>query len=201
MNFISNRKNILKSIIFLVLGALLVAYANQVVTLLSIVLGISLIGYGIILTIVNYYETKSQNNTSSATLVFGILSIIFGILFIILADSISQFIQYVLGALILYMGIEKLITALMTPKIGKHNTSLIIAILIMLAGLYTILVSHIEVQIVGILLMIYSILEIVDYVSIKKVKHDISNEEEKVDTKKIKHNNVKEAKVIEEKKK
>jgi len=197
MNFITNRKNIIKSILFLILGALLFAYANQVVTLLSIVLGVSLIGYGIILTVVNYYETKHAPNTSSTTLVFGILSIIFGILFIILAESISQFIQYILGALILYMGIEKLITSLITPKTGKYNTSLIISILIMFAGLYTILVSHIEIQIVGMLLMIYSILEIVDYISVKKVKND--KETQSVDTKKIKDKNVKEAKVIKEK--
>jgi len=192
-------KGIIKSLIFLIFGALIFAYPNQVVETASIVIGIALIAYGVLTIFKNYYETKNNSNTTSITLVVGIVSLIMGLIFIILNQSISQFIQYVLGAWILFVGIEKFITAL-TVNNKKGNafiTELVISILILLAGLYTILKAHIEIQIVGILMMIYAILEIIDFITIKKVS---KVEEETTNSKKITvKDDVKEAVIIEEK--
>ncbi|MBR1610674.1 MAG: DUF308 domain-containing protein, partial [Methanobrevibacter sp.] len=66
------KKSLISSILFLIFGALIFAYPNQVVISISIAFGIILTFYGIIMLIKNYYETKNDSNTSSNALVFGI---------------------------------------------------------------------------------------------------------------------------------
>ena len=192
-------KGIIKSILFLIFGALIFAYPNQVVETAATILGIVLIAYGILTIFKNYYDTKNNSNTTSIALVVGIVSLIIGLLFIVLNQSISQFIQYVLGAWILFVGIEKFITALTVNNKNKNAfiTELVISLLILLAGLYTILKAHIEIQIVGALMMVYAVLEIIDYITIKKTVKDV--EVDKDNTKLTKKENVKDAVVIEEK--
>lgn len=198
MNIKETKKNLVTSILFLIFGALIFAYPNQVVTTASIVFGAVLMFYGIIMLIKNYYETKNDASTTSTTLIFGIILIVIGLLFIILAASISKILQYVLGAWILFTGIERLMIAL---SLGKENnafiTQLVISLLLLAAGLYTILRGHLEIQIVGIVMIVYSILEIVGYFSNKSVEVNIKEEikQEKIDTK----DEVKDAKVVEEK--
>lgn len=216
MKVIETKKNLISSFLFLVFGALIFAYPNQVVKTASIIVGIIFIAFGIFLVIKNYYETKSDSNTSSMTMIFGIIAIILGILFVVLASQISQILQYILGAWILFTGIERLIIAL---SLGKDNnsfiTQLVIALLLLAAGLYTILKAHIEIQIVGLVMIVYAILEIIGYVTNKKdaineplrrdekeeveeTKKITSKEVEKTETKETKEN-IKEAKIVEEK--
>lgn len=196
-------KSLVTSIIFLIFGALIFAYPNQVVATASIVFGGVLMFYAIILIIKNYYETKNNSNTSSATLMFGIFLLIVGLLFIVMANLISFILQYVLGAWILFTGIERLMIAL---SLGKDNNAfisqLVIAILLLIAGLYTILRGHLEVQIIGIVMIVYSILQIIGYFSNKKdiVVHNKEDHKlEKIETKEEVKDDIKEAKVVEEK--
>ena len=192
-------KGLIKSILFLIFGALIFAYPNQVVETAATILGIALIAYGTLTIFKNYYDAKNNSNTTSIALVVGIVSLIIGLLFIILNQSISQFIQYVLGAWILFVGIEKFITALTVNHKNQNAfiTEIVIATLILLAGLYTILKAHIEIQIVGVLMMVYAVLEIIDFITIKKTVKDVEVE---TDNKKItKKENVKDAVIIEEK--
>lgn len=198
MKIKETKKSLISSILFLIFGALIFAYPNQVVTTASIIFGAILLFYGIVMVIKNYYETKNDSNTTSTTLMFGILLIIIGLLFIILSNVVSQIIQYVLGAWILFTGIERLMIAL---SLGKDNnsfiTQIIIASLLLIAGLYTILRGHLEIQIIGIVMIVYAILEIIGYFSNKDT---MEHKEEVVIEKKIEtKEEVKEAKVVEEK--
>ena len=207
MKIIETKKNLVSSLIFLLFGALLFAYPNKIVQIASMGIGAIIILYGIFMLIKNYYETKNDSNTSSTTLVFGIVAIIVGILFIVLAQQISQIIQYFIGIWIIFTGIERLIIAL---SLGKDNnsfiTQLILAILILAAGIYTIFRGHLEIQIIGLIMMIYAILEIIGYVTNKKddivEKTNTPKDESisKITTKeKESDENIQEAKIVEEK--
>ena len=199
-----NGKSIIKSVLFLIFGALIFAYADTFVSLIASAFGVLLLLYGLFLIIRNYYETKNDSNTPATILTLGIVLVLIGILFIILSDSIRLVIQYVIGAWILFNAIERLIIALSMPKKSNQFISqLIIALLLLAAGLYTILVSNIAVQAVGIVMMVYAVLEIVGYFTSKIVTTTDSKEEktalvEKKDKSKNKKGKVKEAKVVEE---
>lgn len=195
-------KSLIVSFLFLIFGALIFAYPNQVITTASMIFGGILMFYGVILIIKNYYETKQNSNNSSATLMLGIFVLVAGLLFVVLANLISQILQFVLGAWILFNGIERLMIAL---SLGKNNnafiTQIVIASLLLLAGLYTIFRGHLEIQIIGIIMIIYSILQIIGYFSNKKEVVD-KNEDvklEKIESKEEHDDDIKEAKIVEEK--
>lgn len=189
---------LIKSIIFLVFGALIFAYPNIVITSASIVLGIILILYGIFMIIKNYYETKNNSETPATAMTLGIIIIIFGILFIILSDSISKIFQYVLGAWIIFSGLEKLIMSFTIDKKSKEFVvEIIVASIIVIIGLSTVFITNIPISIIGIIMVGYAILEIIEFITDKKIYPVKDNKDD--NKLKINNDNVKEAKVIEEK--
>lgn len=191
----NNKVNLLTAIVFLIVGALMLANPNQVVAIISYICGIVLIVYGIYACIKNYYDTKANSNTPSTGLMIGIVSLVLGIIFIFLANVIGVALQYVFGAWILFSGINRLISALQENKNDNNFIiQLVVAILLILAGLYTILKSNLALSFVGLIMMVYSILEIVAYVSAKK-----ENNADAVITV-TKEEKVQDAKVIETKK-
>ena len=211
----SNTKNLIKSILFLIFGALIFAYPDTVISIVASGFGAILILYGLFMIIKNYYETKQNSETPATLLTFGIILLLVGITFIILSDSISLVIQYVLGAWILFNGIEKLLLSFSLPKGStQFKSQLVISILLLAAGLYTILVANITIQVVGLIMMIYAVLEIIGAITnkkiveqeIKEVKEEKTALVEKEETKEKKtkgrgksKGKVKEAKVVEDK--
>lgn len=204
MKIKETNKSIISAFLILIFGALIFAYPNTVVKTASMIFGGLLMFYGIVLIIKNYYETKSDSNTTSTTLMIGIFLLITGLLFIVLSGVVSQILQYVLGAWILFAGIQRLMIAM---SIGKDNnafiTQLIIAVLLLAAGLYTILRGHLEIQIIGLIMIVYSILQIIGYFSNSNKKEVVDKKEDtindKIESKEEKKDDVKEARVVEEK--
>ncbi len=200
----NNSKNLFKSILFLIFGSLIFAYPDKIISLVASGFGAILILYGLFMIVRNYYETKQDSNTPATMLTFGIVLVIVGIMFIILSDSISLVFQYVLGAWILFNGLEKFIMSFSLPKSSNQFISqLVISLLLLAAGLYTVLVSNITVQVVGLIMMIYAVLEIIGFITSKKI---VVNEEKVEATeltvknnKKKKNDKVKDAKVVDEK--
>ena len=207
MKIKESNKSIISSFIILLFGALIFAYPNTVVTTASMIFGGVLMFYGLILVIKNYYEERSNTNKSSTSFLIGIFLLVVGLLFIVLANVVSQILQYVLGAWILFTGIERLMIAL---SLGKNNnafiTQIVISGLLLAAGLYTILRGHLEIQIIGIIMIVYSILQIIGYFS-NTNKKEVNEKKENIVTERIEtkeeikedREDIKEAKVVEEK--
>lgn len=199
-----NKLNIITAILFLIVGALLVSNPDRVIAIISYIIGTVLILIGIYSCIKNYYNTKADSNTPSNDLILGITTIVIGILFLLLANSIGVTVRYVFGALIIFSGLSRLISSLQLDKNSSNFiTQLVIAILLILIGLYTILTSNITLQIVGIIMMIYAILEIVSIITSKTLESNKNSDDIIID-KAIEHkkdNNIKEAKIIKETKK
>ena len=196
----NSKTNLLTALIFLIVGALMLANPNQVVAIISYICGIVLITYGIYACIKNYYDTKADSSTSSTFLMIGITCLVVGLLFIFLANVIGIALQYVFGAWILFSGINRLINALQLDKNdNNYIIQLVVAALLIIAGLYTILKSNLALSFVGLIMMIYAILEIVGFVF---NKNSNQNDETITVTKpdqKEKAKNVKDAKIIETK--
>jgi uncharacterized membrane protein HdeD (DUF308 family) len=196
----NSKKSLLTAIVFLIVGALMLANPNQVVAIISYICGIVLITYGVYACIKNYYDTKEDSSTSSTFLMIGIITLVVGLLFIFLANVIGIALQYVFGAWILFSGINRLINALQVDKNdSNYIIQLVVAALLIIAGLYTILKSNLALSFVGLIMMIYAVLEIVGFVFNKNSDQNdetitVTKPEQKEKTK-----NVKDAKIIETK--
>lgn len=198
-----NKLNIFTAILFLIVGALLVSNPDKVIAIISYIVGTLLIIMGIYSCIKNYYNTKADSNTPANDLVLGITVIVIGILFLLLANSIGVAVRYVFGAWIIFSGLSRLISSLQLDK--KSNlfiTQISIASLLILIGLYTILAANVALQVVGIIMMVYSILEIVSILTNKSLDNSKNNDiiiDKVIETKK--EEKVKEAKIVKETKK
>lgn len=161
--------SLIYSIIFFILGAIIFTKPEVIILFISYVIGGIFTIIGLFKCIKNYLDIKKDNSISSKEMLIGILLIILGLVFILLAGVIEALVRLVIGGWILFTGINRLINSL-TIKIKnkKFIVRLVISLLLIGVGLYTILESNLAFKTIGLVLMIYSFLEILGYIFNKK---------------------------------
>lgn len=173
------------SILFFILGAVMFTNPDAIVLFISYVIGGLIILIGIFKCIKNYLDVKKDNNTSSNGMVVGITLIVIGLVFIFLASIIEALVRLVIGGWILFTGIMRLINALsIEKKDTKFWVLLSISIILISGGLYTILETNLAFKAIGLVLMIYSVIEIFGYVFNKKEINEViitKEKEEKIE--------------------
>lgn len=188
--------SLISSIIFLILGATIFTKPEVIILFISYVIGGLMIVIGIFKCVKNYLDVKKDNTVSSREMTTGIILIVIGLVFIFLASVIEALVRVVIGGWILFTGINRLINALYLNKKNKRFIIyLILSILLISAGLYTILESNLAFKTIGLVLMIYSFLEIFGYIFNRQ---DILKEDTVIE---VKEHKVIDAKLIETKKK
>lgn len=197
----SNIGSLISSIIFFILGAIMFTKPDVMVVVASRIFGGILILYGLYNCIKNYTLLKTDSNTSSLPMITGLISITFGILFFFLAGVIEAVIRYIIGGWILFSGVNRLVMSFYVPNKKSSNfiSQLIISILLIVGGLYTILESNLAFQTIGIILMVYSALEIIGWIFNKKSVITTDNTKKASKNKHKDNTNIVEAVVIEEK--
>ena len=160
---------LISSIVFFILGAVMFTKPDAVVLFVSYVIGSLIIILGIFKCFKNYLDVKRDNTTSSNNMILGIVLIVIGLVFIFLVIVIEALVRLVIGGWILFSGINRLINALSLPKKNsRFAVLLILSLLLIGGGLYTILEANLAFQAIGVVLMIYAFLEIFGYIFNKK---------------------------------
>ena len=164
----STTASLLNSIIFLIIGATLMMNPDSIITWISYAIGglLSLIG---LFKLISYYRIKKKTEiVSNGDLIFGTIFITLGISCFFLANIFELIIRFLIGAWILFSGIQRLIDTLKIEAKTKSNIRfialLIVSIILIALGLYIILYSNLLFKWIGLLMVIYSIVEIVGYV-------------------------------------
>lgn len=161
--------SLINSIIFFILGAIIFTKPEIIILFISYVIGGIFTIIGLFKCIKNYLDIKKDNSISSKEMIAGILLIIIGLVFILLAGVIEALVRLVIGGWILFTGINRLINSLTIPnKNKKFIIRLLLSLLLIGVGLYTILESNLAFKTIGIVLMVYSFLEILGYIFNKK---------------------------------
>ena len=161
--------SLIYSIIFFILGAIIFTKPEVIILFISYVIGGIFTIIGLFKCIKNYLDIKKDNSISSKEMIAGILLIIIGLVFISLAGVIEALVRLVIGGWILFTGINRLINSLtIKNKNKKFIIRLVISLLLIGVGLYTILESNLAFKTIGLVLMVYSFLEILGYIFNKK---------------------------------
>ena len=182
----SSITSLVSSILFFILGAIMFTKPDAIVLFTTYIIGGLIILFGVFKCIKNYLDVKKDNTTSSRAMVIGITLVVIGLVFIFLAGVIEALIRLVIGGWILFSGINRLINSLYLPKkSSKFIVLLIISLLLIGGGLYTILEANLAFQAMGIVLMIYATVEIIGYIFNKKdvaiIKETVKPKEKIVD--------------------
>ena len=161
----SNLLTLIVAIAFLILGAFMYKDPNAVIVYITYVIGGLLIIIGIFKCFKNYLDVKKDNSTNSTEMIVGITMAVVGLICIFLAGVIETVVRFIIGGWILFSGINRFINVLYLEK--KNSTfwvSLVLAVLLIGGGLYTILEVNLAFKLLGIVIIIYAILEIIGYI-------------------------------------
>jgi len=170
-NITTEKKNTLvASIIFLLLGIILFTNPGSILDFLSFIVGGALVLIGII-NILSYRKTlKKLNKEDTSKLIGGIILIVLGLIVGFAISFIETTIRLVFGAWIIYSGIIKLIEVISSKKEKTiFYVSLTISILMIICGFYVAINTNLVFQMIGLFIMIYSILEIISYITKQKM--------------------------------
>ncbi len=161
----SSQTSLLSSILFFILGAILFTNADAVLAIVSIGIGIILAIVAIVQIIIYSLQVKREES-GRKSLVFGAtLCLFFAIIFIFFHNIVEQFVRFIIGAWILFSGIMRFINCLsINASNKKFLPLLIISILLMATGIYTIITDHIFLRTIGVVMMIYAVMEIIGYI-------------------------------------
>lgn len=169
-----HRVSIISSVMFLVFGILLIFQTEKVIKTISLVIGILLLVIGIF-PIVNYFRNRFRNFFSNAGLLYGIFSVVAGIIIMVNNHLLATIIPVLTGVWMIINSVNKiqLSMELRDNKISSWIISFIFAILILIGGAFLIVNPFngavILSKTVGILIVVYAILDISDsiFISIK----------------------------------
>ena len=166
----SSWTDIVISMIFLLFGILLVAKPNETVGAISIILGVLFIAMGV-LKLVEYYtsETKEDN-----LLTMALVAVILGVVILFASDSILSLFRIILGIWIIIAGIMDLQTILVWKQVKSPywTVALVLSMLMILAGLIILINQNIVITTMGIIIIVYAVLDIIDRIIFMKKIND-----------------------------
>jgi uncharacterized membrane protein HdeD (DUF308 family) len=163
ITFEKKTANILQTMCFLIIGLLLFIKPTETVKIACYLLGGTIIFIGIS-KILKYYQTlKKEKIELKAFLIVGIIMIVLGIIVIFTWSALEFLLRVLMGAWLIYMGIRRLMQAL---EIKKENSSIwiylfVLSLVLLICGLYMIMNKNLILQAVGLFIIIYSIIEII----------------------------------------
>lgn len=179
-----NITSIIFSIIFILIGTFLLARPEDAIHLVSYALGIILIVWGVI-SVITFFTDKESQNYLDFGFIVGVFVLIFGIIILVKPDTIASIIPLLLGIWMLINGVTKLSYSLTLNNNKSALSSIIISLIIVLLGILLIINpfqgAKKIVQILGISILVYSVLDLIECFSIKRVMKKV---------KKIENNNV-----------
>lgn len=154
-----NLSNVLISLIMLAVGVVLVINSESLINMMSWIIGVVIILISII-KIIYLFNDKILDTTMLA---LNILLMIFGVVLISFPSIVDVAIKVVFGSWILFAGVKRLILAISLNKIDKvsYKTFLISALIMIILGVLILINFY---NLVGVFLIAYSIMEIIDYI-------------------------------------
>jgi len=168
--------SIITSLGFAILGLIIACYPNTTFQIISNVLGSILIAYGTI-KIIEYFKMKDINSLYGTELSFGVIAALLGLVIIICSDMIQAMIRILIGIWIIYSSIMRFGVAIKFKNFNSNNkvwiAGLIIALIMLLCGIYIITSPGAIMMYIGIIMVIYAVMDIIEECIFMKNIQDI----------------------------
>lgn len=166
----SSWTDIIISLIFIVFGILVVAKPEATLGAMSILIGILFVTMGV-LKLIEYYTSDPKEDL---LLTFALISVIFGVVILFAPGSVLAFFRIILGIWIIATGILDLQTILAWKEVKSPywTLSLVFTLLMILAGIVILVNQQIVITAMGVLVIIYGVLDVVDRIIFMKKIND-----------------------------
>lgn len=164
--------SILEAVIFAILGAIMVWKPEGTVRTISYILGLIFIIIGIC-KIINYFSAKGKYDFYNYDLIYGLMACVLGIVTIMYSNTIGAIFRIIIGIWIIYSSFIRMSLSfkLKALKLDIWVYSLILAIVMLVCGLYVTMNAGAIVTTIGIMLIVYSVIDIIeDIIFMRNVK-------------------------------
>ncbi len=165
----TNWTDIVISVLFAILGILLIMKPSEMISVISILLGAILFIIGF-LKLVDYFTSKDKEDY---LLTFALVAVVLGVIVLFCSDVITGIFRILLGIWIIASGIKNFQTSLVwkDAKSGLWTVTVLCSLLMIIAGIVILVSTTLAFRIVGIVILIYAILDIITRaIFIKKVQ-------------------------------
>ncbi len=165
----TNWTDIVISVLFVILGVLLIVKPSEMMSVISILLGMVLFIIGF-LKLVDYFTSKDKEDY---LLTFALVAAVLGVIVLFCSDVITGIFRAALGIWIIISGIRNFQTTLVWKEVksGLWTVTLLCAMLMIIAGIVILVSTTLAFRIVGIVIVIYAVLDIIARsIFIKKIQ-------------------------------
>ena len=167
------RSSLITSLFLIALGLLLIFQSDAVIYSISYIVGGSLIAIGV-LAVIKFIQSTNNEQKAELDIVYGIVSVILGVIVIKNPEAIASIIPAILGIGIVISSATKLQYAFELKANGNHlwKTTMVISLISTLCGIvllfnpFKALTSFTKV--VGIFIVIYAALDMISTFTIKR---------------------------------
>ncbi|MBP3461340.1 MAG: DUF308 domain-containing protein [Bacilli bacterium] len=184
MEFIKNkfksmyRTSIIFSSLLILIGMFLLIKPETTLHAISYFMGVALIIWGLV-PIIQFFSNKETKQYLEFSFIIGVFALIFGIIIMIKPNIIGSIIPLLIGIWMVINGVTKLYYSLTLNKLSSATASIILSIIILVCGLVLIFNPFkgaiILTKIIGISVIIYSILDLVECYTLKKTMKEFTN--------------------------
>lgn len=158
------KKTILMPIILLVIGIIMFVNPGEIGEFISYIIG----GIFLALGIGKFISDTKRNDRTTGDSFYSAVMVVLGLIFIFFSGTIEFIMRLSIGLWIIINSLNTIAIGSNLIRIEKNSlVTLLIGIILLLLGLYTIFVSNLVFSMLGLILIIYSVLEIVDYIYIQ----------------------------------
>ena len=161
--------SVIFSLLFIVTGIFLLLKPETAINIVCYVLGVILVLWGVV-SVIQFFSDTNSTSYLSLSFIFGAFVFIFGIIILIKPSIIASIVPLLLGVWMVINGVTKLSYSLSIYKASKNILSVVGSILIVIFGI-TLIFNPFEgakglTQIIGIALIVYSVLDLIESFSI-----------------------------------
>ncbi|MBQ2946299.1 MAG: DUF308 domain-containing protein [Bacilli bacterium] len=188
--------NLIYALLFLVFGIILLTSTEDLITIISKVIGGVLIVIGIIKAIIYIYMKGKLGEYSLSKLIVSLSFISFGMLLIFLSGTLSFAIRTVIGIWVVFSGINRVIFAISMCAIDKKSFLVYLITSLLMITLGIVIITGVFDKLIGLLIIVYSVIEIVNYIYFKVKNKDFEEIIEKPVKKEKKLKRLKKGKVV-----
>ena len=164
--------SIITSIILLIIGIIMIYNPETTMQFISTILGIFFIMIGII-KLINYFIAKGNSVLYDNEIAWGVISIIVGLVVMVYSNTIENIFRIMIGIWIIYSGFIRLTLSFKLKHINQKICifALILSIFMIIAGLYITFYANALIITIGIMLLIYSIMDLIEsFIFMKNLK-------------------------------
>lgn len=160
--------DIIVSLLFILFGIMLISRPESIISMISILLGTICVIIGV-LKLIDYYSTNKQDNYMLA---MSVVVIITGIIIMFCSEIILSFFRIIIAIWIIYSGLMNLQTTIVWRdyKSKLWLTTLLLAIAMIISGIYILINNGAMLQIVGGIVVAYGVIDVIEnLIFIKKI--------------------------------